>query len=221
MLNGCYRCPNEIVDHLQEYDAQISRLEEENEEYHKHIKFMQESINTIQFELQSLPKPPERLIEVKVDHETPINEKTIIPLINYLVKESKTIHSIEYYNRLTRKWPYFQQICTTLKQMMHKQNQIDSISSYLSKKFTEMPFSEMKKKYEIITNISKQTCLYESSLPILEKTYEKLVEIQQNVDEEVVKINNELDYKIIELKNKVYILYYYYIINIVIHLVIY
>lgn len=44
MLNGCYRYPNEIVDRLQEYDAQISRLEEENEEYHKHIKFMQESM---------------------------------------------------------------------------------------------------------------------------------------------------------------------------------
>lgn len=145
--------------------------------------------------------------------------------MHFLVKESKKINSIDYYNTLTRKWPYFQQICTTLKQMMHKQSQIESISSYLEKKFTDIPNSEMKKKFDIITNISNQTCLYESSLPILEKTYEKLVEIQQNVDEEVVKINNELDYKISMLKNKVYDIYilYYLLLynNIVIHSVIF
>lgn len=62
-----------------------------------------------------------------VDLDSNINNKTIVPLIKYLNHQSEVIHPINFYEKLSRRWPIFQRVCNELKEINQRKKDVEGM----------------------------------------------------------------------------------------------
>lgn len=62
-----------------------------------------------------------------VDLDSNINNKTIVPLIKYLNHHSEVIHPINFYEKLSRRWPIFQRVCNELKEINQRKKDVEGM----------------------------------------------------------------------------------------------